>query len=237
MKKPIFTAITAFVMLIQTGFAQDEMIIVDRGARREEVKKPLRFNENTSVVKFSPTQMFVGEINFSYERQTSKYSSFEVSAGPTISNIALGNVQSHLIDPWGYTYRTSRLGAFGELAYRYYPMDETEALQSFYISPLVKVKLMSFGIADGSGILPDTKGSDFRANFAFNVGYQWWLSKSFCMDFYAGMGIGYQQLKDSYVVTEFVDPNWVSTWRADNSTGARYVFNFGLKVGIGQESK
>ena len=237
MKKPIFTAIAAVLMFTQTGIAQDELIIVDRGSRRETEKKPLRLNENTSVVKFSPTQMFVGEINFSYERQTSKYSSFEVSLGPTISNIALGNVQSHIIDPWGYSYRTSRMGAFGEVAYRYYPLDQTEALQAFYISPLLKVKMMNFGIVDGTGLLPDTKGSDLRASFALNVGYQWWMSKSFCMDFYAGMGIGYQQLKDSYVSTEFIDPNWVSVWKPSNSTGARYVFNFGFKVGIGQESK
>lgn len=238
MKKSIFTTILALVALVQTGIAQDEMIIVDRGSKDARAKKTIRLNDNTSVVKFAPTQMVVGEINFSFERQISKYSSFEISAGPTISNISLGNVETHYFDQFGsYTFQTSRLGAFGELAYRYYPLDETEALNRLYISPLLKVKVMNFGIEDASGVLSPTKGNDIRANFALNVGYQVWMSKSFCMDFYAGMGIGYQQRTESYLVSEFVDPNWISAWRPEIATGARYVFNLGFKVGIGHESK
>lgn len=234
MKKTIFMAIAAIFALVQTGIAQDEMVIVDRGSRYDRAKKPIRLNENTSVLKFTPTQMIVGELNFGYERQLSSNTSLEISLGPTISNIALGDVQTHFFDPWGsYTYRTSRIGAFGEIGYRFYPLEHTEALNRFYVSPLLKVKVMNFGIEDGSGFLAATKGNDVRASFAMNIGYQLWMSKSFCIDFFTGMGIGYQQRNDSFIEQQYIDPNWTYVWRQEVSTGARYVFNFGFKMGIG----
>lgn len=234
----IVSTIAAVFALVNTGIAQQEIVVIEQGSRYERAKKPVKLNNNISAIKFTPTQMVVGEINFSYERQISKNGSFEVSLGPTISNISLGDVQSHVFDPWGsYTYRTSRLGAFGELAYRYYPLDDFEALDRFYISPLMKVKVMNYGIADPSENLQETDGVDVRVNFAMNIGYQWWMSKTFCMDFYAGMGIGYQQIRTSYMQEQYIDPNWTYAWREEVATGARYVFNFGVKVGIGQQAK
>ena len=238
MKKIILSTIVAVLALVNSGIAQNEIVVIEQRSRDSRAAKEIKYNENISAIKFTPTQMFVGEINFSYERQMSKNGSFEVSLGPTISNISLGDVQSHIFDPWGSnTYRTSRLGVFAELAYRYYPLDETEALDKFYISPLMKVKVMKYGIADPSGNLQETDGADVRVNFAMNIGYQWWMSKTFCMDFYTGMGIGYQQIRNSYIQEQYIDPNWTYVWREEVATGGRYVFNFGVKVGIGQAAK
>jgi hypothetical protein len=237
MKKTILTTIAALFVIVTSGIAQKEIVVIEQSNRSRREKKPIRLNDNTSVIKFTPTQMLVGEINFSFEKQLSKQTSFEIGAGPTISNIAFGNVNSHIIDPWGggYAYQTSGLGFFTEVGYRYYPLDETEALNRFYLSPVLKFKLSNFGLNDASGVLSPTKGSDMRMNFAFNVGYQLWLSKSFAMDFFTGLGIGYQQREMYQPEQVFVDPNWTSQWVDRSSSGARYVFNFGVKVGIGQK--
>ena len=237
MKKTILTTVAALFVIVTSGIAQKEIVVIEQSNRSKRDKKPIRLNDNTSVFKFTPTQMLAGEINFSFEKQLSKQTSFEIGAGPTISNIAFGNVNGHFIDPWGggYAYQTSGLGFFAEAGYRYYPLDETEALNRLYLSPTLKFKLTNFGLNDASGVLSPTKGSDMRLNFAFNVGYQLWLSKSFAMDFFTGLGIGYQQLTTFQPEQVFVDPNWVSQWTDRSRSGARYVFNFGVKVGIGKQ--
>lgn len=237
MKKTFLTTITALLVVVTSGIAQEELVIIEQNSRSRRQKKEIRLNENTSVIKFSPTQMLAGEIHFSFEKQLSKYTSFEIAAGPTISNIAFGNVNSHFIDPWGggYAYQTSSLGFFTEVGYRYYPLDETEALNRFYLSPVAKFKLMNFGLNDASGVLDPMKGNEMNLNFSFNVGYQLWLSKSFSMDFYTGLGIGYQQIKSYYPESIFVSPDWTYQWRDNSRSGARYVFNFGVKVGIGKQ--
>lgn len=237
MKKKILSAITAVLVVVTSGIAQQEIVVIEQGSRSKREKKEIRLNDNTSVIKFTPTQMLVGEINFGFEKQLSKQTSFEISAGPTISNIALGEVNSHFIDPWsgGYAHESSRMGFFTEVGYRFYPLDDTEALNRFYLGPVLKYRMMNFGLHDASGQLEETKGSNTQFNFALNFGYQLWLSKSFSMDFFAGLGIGYQEVRSFYPESVYIDPNWTYQWRNNNRSGARYVFNFGFKVGIGQK--
>ncbi|MDG1334383.1 MAG: DUF3575 domain-containing protein [Crocinitomicaceae bacterium] len=238
MKKTILTTITALLVVVSSGIAQQEIVVIEQSNRSRRAKKPIRLNDNTSVIKFTPTQLLAGEINFSFEKQLSKQTSFEIGAGPTISNISLGDGGgNHYVDPiYGtYSYQTSKLGFFAEAGYRFYPLDETEALNRFYLSPTLKFKLMNFGIDDASQILDPRDGSDLRMNFAFNIGYQLWMSKSFSMDFFTGLGIGYQQMKTYNAVSTYNgNTNTYETEWLDNSyTQARYVFNFGVKVGIG----
>ena len=240
MKKSILSTIAAMLVVVTSGIAQQELVIIEQGGGRyQRAKKPIRMNENTSVFKFTPTQLLAGEINFSFEKQVSKNSSFEIGAGPTISNISIGdNGGNHYFDPFyggSYAYETSALGMFFEAGYRYYPLDETEALNRFYLSPVLKFKMMNFGLEDASGVLSAQKGSDMRMNFAFNIGYQLWMSKTFAMDFYAGLGIGYQQYETYFPEATYVDPEYTYAWRKNAYSQARYVFNFGVKVGIGHK--
>lgn len=236
MKKSILSTVAAVLVVVTSGIAQQEIVVIKQGSRYKREKKEIRLNDNTSIVKFCPTQLLVGEINFSFEKQLSKHTSFEIGAGPTISNIALGEVGNHFVNPsGGFAYQTSKLGMFVEAAYRYYPLDETEALNRFYLSPVMKFRVMNFGLEDPSAQLPSTQGSDIRFNFAMNIGYQWWLSKSFSLDLFCGLGIGYQEVSSYFAESVFVDQNWVTQWTDNSRSGARYVFNFGVKVGIGKK--
>lgn len=240
MKKSILSTITALLVVVTSGIAQQELVVIEQGSRYKREKKGIRLNDNTSVIKFTPTQMLAGEINFSFEKQLSKQTSFEIGLGPTISNIAVGDgTGNHYFDPMygGYTIETSGLGFFAEAGYRFYPLDETEALNRFYLSPVLKYKLMNFGLEEASGELPKREGSDMRMNFALNVGYQVWLSKSFAMDFYTGLGIGFQQVESYFPVYNYVGTEYQYEWVDNSYSQARYVFNFGVKVGIGQKAR
>lgn len=240
MKGIVFTTLTAFFLTLNYAVAQDEYVLIEKSKIPRKEKKPIRFNDNTSEIKFSPTQILAGEINFSYEKKISPNSSFEIGAGPTLSNITLGSNRDYYYyyDPYyggGYAYQTSGVGLFVELGYRFYPLDKTEALNRLYFSPILKYRIKNYGLSDASNILEDRQGKEEVASFAFNTGYQLWMSDRFSMDFFTGLGVGYQMDKD-YRIGSYYDVNtqsYVNQWENNSGSFARYVINFGFKVGIG----
>ena len=234
-----FIATTVFAFLAFSMFAQEDIIIIDKSDLKDfKVKRErdIKLNDNTQVFKFAPLNMLVGEINFGYERQLSQKGSIDLEVGPTISKISLG-VQSHYIEPGMQptSAENSGLGFFAAVGYRFYPLDETEALNRFYVSPILKYKLLNHSVEDLSRTLDDATGTDSQVNFYFNFGYQLWAAKSFSMDFYGGVGIGYQHRVDHRIQYEFVGNDWQYYWQKNEAKGARYVANIGLKLGIGKQ--
>lgn len=230
-------SLCSIVLLMATisSYAQDEVIIIDRNNYRQPRKeRQLKLNDNIQVFKFSPLKMLIGEINFGYERQIGQKGSIDLEVGPTISQIGIG-IESHLVDPFNPSaVQSGALGLVLGAGVRYYPLDETEALNRFYVSPVLKYKLMNTLYEDASGIITDTrKGSKSMMNFYFNFGYQVWLSKSFSLDFYAGFGIGMHTETTYFTTSEFVNNEWIYGWEEDIASGAVYVGNIGVKVGIG----
>jgi hypothetical protein len=212
-----------------------EVIIIDKGDAKERKEREIKLNDNTQVVKFAPLNMLVGEINLGYERQLSQKGSIDLEVGPTISKIGV-TVDGHLVDPYTPSIaENSGLGFFTTVGYRFYPLDATEALNRFYVSPVMKFKVMNHTISDLSNMLDDVRASNTRLNFYFNFGYQIWMAKSFSMDFFGGFGIGYQSIKDYLPESVFVDNNWTYRWASNSRSGAVYVGNVGLKLGIGSK--
>lgn len=212
-----------------------EVIIIDKGDK-VKTKKEIKLNDNIQVIKFAPLNLMIGEINFGYERQTSLKGSVDFEIGPTISKVGFG-LDNHYIDPWGAPteVENSGLGFFLSAGYRFYPLDETEALNRFYVSPVLKYKLLNYSISDISENLANTHASETRLNFYFNFGYQVWVAKSFSMDMYCGFGIGYLDVRDYNAIYEYVDNDYQYRWDENFSSGAVYVGNIGLKIGIGKE--
>jgi len=227
-----------FLTLTTITFSQQEVIVIDREEYDQKYSSPknIKLNENTHVFKFAPLNMIVGEINFGYERQISQKGSLDFEIGPTISKIGF-NVNSHLIDQWSQPTAVDEtgLGVLLGIGYRFYPLDNTEALNRFYVSPTMKYKVYNHFERDLTNTLGDEKGQNSNLNFTFKFGYQTWLAKSFSMDFYAGLGIGYQQRTDHSIVNEFNGSSWGYKWQQQSSSGARYVFTAGIKIGIGKE--
>ncbi len=234
--KLIAASITALIAF--TSFSQEEVVIIDRSKSSFKQKREVNYNDNVQAVKFAPLNLLAGEILFGYERQLSEKGSFDVELGPTISKIGFG-INSHFgnaIEP--QVDEISGMGLVFGIAYRYYPLDETQALNRFYVSPQFRFKQMNHKVQDFSGILTDVKrGNQVNTNFYFNFGYQFWPSKTFAMDLYAGIGIGMRTEQDFYSETFFNGTDWEYRWQEINSSGARYLFQLGLKIGIGSEDK
>lgn len=212
--------------LIASSFLKDE---------KPEAVKPdeIKLNYNTSAFKFAPLNLILGEINFSFEQKVSKHGSIEFELGPTLSGVSLTEESKNFDKSGPNTRRTGDLGFLASFAYRIYPLDETEAMNRFYLSPMLKYKLYNVKEEDVTSFLPDERGKNARFNFIFNFGYEMWGSESLCIDFYAGLGVGYKEILQHTVSTVYSGQEWVNAWESDFSSGAQLVFNIGVKFGIG----
>lgn len=241
--KKIFLGLSLTCFLF-TAFGQEEKIIViDKGAGKttghsSRSTSTRKLVDNTSVLKFSPLQMAVGEINFGYERKIDEMSSFEVEFGPTLSNVGLSVSQNHYYyDPYGSnSQETSKIGFFTSLGYRFYPMDNGKVLNGFYVSPVFKFRLMNFGVQDYSDNLKDTKGNESHAYFTFNFGFQRWLSEHFSLDFFGGIGLGYESHTRYSAVSIYdgTSGTYSYYWDRNSYDGVRFLVTGGIKVGIGR---
>lgn len=230
-------SLTALVALftVHISFAQDDIVIIDKSTYKESKQKDIKLNDNIQVVKFAPLAMLAGEINFAYERQVSQKGSIEIGLGPTISKIGLG-VNSHLINNGGNYSVNPGMGFFTSFAYRFYPLDDTEALNRFYVSPLIRYKLLNYSYTDEDGVLGGQQASDSRVDFLFNCGYQLWVSKKFSVDFFGGIGIGHRNEREYFIESQYTpEGNWEYHWAEYSNKGARYVASFGVLLGIGSE--
>lgn len=229
--------VSLFALLItSSSFAQEEIVIIDRSKSRYKTQRDFKRNENTQVYKFAPLSLFDGEILFGYERQLTAKGSFDVELGPTISKISFG-IPGHIGNSFEpVAGESSGMGIVLGAAYRFYPLDETEALNRFYVSPQFRFKVYNHTVQDYSGFIPDVvKGQETMANFFFNFGYQSWLSSTFSLDFYFGVGIGQYNSRDYFAETFFNGADWDYRWVENNRSGARYVLNAGIKMGIGSK--
>jgi hypothetical protein len=225
------------------AMAQDQkVVIIDKGSSYNAPKKrrePIVTN-NINIIKFSPLQLLVGEINLGYERVLNDMSSVDFEIGPTLSNIRMSVAGNHIYNP-GFgpsTERTSGVGFFLGTGYRMYPLNGGLAPNRFYVSPVFKFRLMNYGFHDFSKILSDVRGSEKDFNFSFNFGWQFWLEEKFSLDMFAGIGLAYESYKD-YVMTNTYDGNtglYTYGWQQDAYSGVRFLFTGGVKIGIAQSS-
>lgn len=232
--KTIFLSIALCI----TGglFSQDDIIIIDKGALKASRKKDPIIVNCDEIYKFSPLQMIKGEINFGYERKLAPKTSLEIEIGPTISEI--GNLNYHVYyDPYyNSAVRESNIGFFASTGFRYYPMDNNFAPNRFYVSPVLKYRMFNYNVKDAGGVLDTQVGQENELNFLFNFGYQMWLSKTFSLDFFTGMGIGLNSGRDYSVHSEwdYYTNTYQYSWEKSTYSGAKYVFTMGVKVGIGR---
>ncbi len=221
------------------AMAQDQkVVIIDKGSSYNAPKKrkePLVTN-NLNIIKFSPLQLLVGEINLGYERVLNEMSSVDFEIGPTLSNVRLSVSGNHLFNP-GFgpsVERTSGVGFFFGTGYRMYPLRGGLAPNWFYVSPVFKFRQMNYGFHDFSNLLPNTKGSEKDFNFSFNFGSQFWLEEKFSLDVFAGIGLAYESYKDYFMTSVYNGTTGLYDyqWQEDAYSGVRFLFTGGVKIGI-----
>jgi hypothetical protein len=234
----------SFITLTLNSYAQNDktIVIVDKNdtKKQKEYTYPNRaLIENTSVLKFSPLQLSVGEINFGWERKIDNIKSIELEFGPTLSKIGFtvnNNNNLYSYDSIPSPKESSKLGFFGSVGMRFYPLEKGLVLNNFYVSPVLKYRVKNICYSDASSILPDRTGSEIDFNFSFNFGYQKWLTQNFSLDFFGGMGLAqesYRKFKTEY--TGQPDPNtgYYYNWKLNSYSGVRFLLTAGIKVGIG----
>ncbi len=224
------------------SFGQDDIVIIDKELYEESRRSP-RLNDNIQIVKFSPTQLIMGELNFGYERQVSKKGSIEIEAGPTLSQVSILGPGNHLFSfAQGSAQENSFIGGHISFSYRFYPLDGTEALNRLYVAPVIKYRQYNVLLRDNSDVpngpdLGTVKARDYQTNFTFNFGYELWASKSFCFDFFVGTGLGWRHQTTYAPVIEFNGTEWTGYWAGYNDAWARFLLTGGVKLGIGSKGR
>lgn len=188
------------------------------------------------AVKLSPTQLLFGEFHLAFEHRIAPHSSFEISAGPTISEVggSMLITNSDLGANMQYDRQTD-FGYFVGLAYRFYPLNYAQAPRGLYVSPELKYRVYNTTFRDINSFgLSDQKGSTTQAMFRFNIGYQFWPGKKFALDVFTGIGIGAVN-SVSYSVLNVYNPDgsYTTSWLKESSNRASANATFGLKIGIG----
>ena len=238
MKKTLL--ITCFLTSLSV-FAQREVIIIDRNAvadkkmSHEDDFLSDKWVQHTNVFKFDAMRLIIGDIALSYERVVGQKISFEIEAGPTLSNVGLNRLTLHNNGSLNGTKNTS-LGGFGSLALRFYPLDGRPALNQFYISPKYKYRQYNELISPNPGsALSDRKGFSKQNIFSFNFGVQQWVAKQFALDYYVGIGIGHNVDRYSTANSFYDDVkmDWSEEWIDKKTTSANVILSIGIKCGFG----
>jgi len=231
--------LVAFLLLahVVPSFAQEEEKIVyvhtNRGPRNNREYKTVDLYD---VYKFDVAQMVTGQILFAYEHRIGQKSSFEFELGPNLSNVGLN------FGHFGqYNNGESRMGVSTSIGFRYYPSDDVPALNKFYVGPKFEFKNYNYLYqamnSNGSGtpVGEQFRGYENTYRFMFNMGKQYWLSSSFCLDIYAGLGIGNVSGKSMNVYYEYNSQTqqYENVTQTVYNSDASVMFECGVKVGIG----
>lgn len=235
--------LTSTIIILFTSvltYAQEQqIIIVDKSYKspRASSKERKSFEvDNTWAVKFCPTQMFAGEINFGVELKVQERMSLEFEIGPTVSNIGRNNF--HFFPNNTEANENSAIGFLFSTALRYYPMEDHKVFNKFYISPKFRFRnyntVYSYDYISFNK-LEDQRGTNNQFGFIFNLGVQDWLSPTFAVDYFIGFGLGYQN-NNYYRVDQTYDQNTgqtINVWRSENENFTNYIVQLGIKLGIG----
>lgn len=197
-------------------------------------------NHSKYAIKYSPTQLIMGELHFAYEQRIIPQSSIEVALGPTISEIGVPTILfDNLI--LGGAARESGLGFFGSLSYRYYPISGlATAPRGLYIAPEIKYRLYNTTYVDPGYNLGDKSGKTNQLMFKFHTGYQFWPGSKFSIDVFTAVGVGTTSVT-SYSVYQPYDPDTGmmgdAEWFSHSKSRVSFVGAFGVKFGVGGTRK
>lgn len=198
------------------------------------------------AIKFTPTQLMAGELNFSYEQRVAKRISLELEVGPTISQFGInfGNqrIWQGELGVWDFRSLGSdadaNVGFHVSLAPRFYPVSDEYSMKGFYLSPLLKYRKYNYTIQDPTSNLEITdKASIDQMVFRFNMGIQFWPRNSnFVLDMYFGVGLGTFSINGKYVHSHYdpVDYEYKTEWIPYRDSGVRFNIATGLRLGFGK---
>jgi hypothetical protein len=232
-----YTLLSLLCFISLSAFSQEERVVIVKreSGRRDYKPKQERDIDNYNAFKFDPLRMAIGELNFSWEHRLDDHVTFEVELGPTISNLGSNRGYFTEGDPNGTYLVHSQMGALASAAVRYYPLEDSKAMNKLYVSPRIKFRNYNTSYSSTVAGLSDQNASSNEFIFSFNVGFQQWMSHNFAFDYYIGAGIGSFR-GNQYFVAETYDSNtnmWTYEWKEQTARYARFVGVIGVKVTVG----
>lgn len=217
--------------------------IVSFGAYSQEDAE-MDSGQKNFVLKFCPTQLVAGELNFSYEQRIARVFSLELEVGPTISQFGLNFGNQRLwrgndgLEIWQFEpidpEAKSAIGFHVSLAPKFYPVSEDNELKGLYLSPVFKYRKYNYINEDPNGTIEDARANIDQMIFRFNLGFQFWPGDgNFSLDMYFGVGLGTYNIQGNYL--NYVDNNGNPQlgWTSYNDTGIRFNAATGIKFGFG----
>lgn len=199
----------------------------------EERRGPRQI-ENKYAIKFTPTQLIMGELNLGVEFKIAKKASMDIELGPTLSRVGLGGLtRDDFEDTESSVVKEGSFGYFGALGFRYYPFERTQALTRFYVQPQLKYRVYNTWWQEESDAWDPILSKNTQYKVVFNLGWQLWASKSFGFDFYLGGGIGYRQTTEYTPLITFNSGQYNYFWDEKRVNTPQLLINGGIKVAIG----
>jgi hypothetical protein len=153
-----------------------------------------------NVIKAGVTGLFIGDINFGYERMMSHNSSLNFKFGflnPTISPF----ISESDITPDAYNLAEANGGITASLEYRFYLSKKT-GLKGFYVAPYLRYLSQNMVFED---VIEDfeffVKTKNHSLGFGGQLGYQWVIDEIFTIDFFFfGTGIDFHNAELKYIL-------------------------------------
>ncbi len=226
---------------LSTALAQDEKVVYVQTGRTSRPSREYKKVDLFNVYKFDMATMITGQYKFGYERRVTDKSSVEIELGATLSEIGFFGDHNMIYDNYGSGSNTiSKFGVVTSLAWRYYPLDEVPALNRFYVSPKISFRNYNVGyelndIYNTGAPADEQKGFRNMTRFMMMMGKQYWLSSTFCLDVYLGLGLGNTSVRSFSVYSQYdYNTNTYTTVKKEyNYNNNSVVFECGLKLGIG----
>ncbi len=213
------------------------LALISTTATAQRTKRFISSTESTSIIKFTPTKIFRGVIEFGYEHGVGDRSSLEISAGPTLSNVSpFGNNGHGIFDQQYGLYNStgSKLGFHTQVGFRFYPVEDKWVMNGFYVSPVISFTRHNYQF--DNIYYPGESENGYRQEtaFGFLFGSQQWLSKYFGIDMYAGAGLKAINYLSYYSNFDYYEPEpqWIR--QADNR--ANWYITMGIKIAIGLDA-
>lgn len=191
--------------------------------------------QNKYAVKFTPTQLIMGELNLGVEFKIARRVSMDIELGPTLSYAGLGGrtILDYEDSQQSSLTREGSFGYFGALGFRYYLFENTDALTRLYIHPQLKYRVYNTWIEEDTGAWGRILAQNTQYKFLFNVGWQLWASRSFGFDFYLGGGLGYRQLQTFEQIIVYDNYTISYEWDEKMVSRPQLLLNAGIKIAIG----
>jgi len=226
---------------LSTALSQDDKIVYVQTNKYNKPAREYKKVDFFNVYKFDMATMITGQYKFAYERRVTDKSSVELELGATLSEIGFFGDHNVIYNDYGNgSNALSKFGVVTSVAWRYYPSDDVPALNRFYVSPKISFRNYNIGyelndIYNTGAPVSEEKGFRNMTRFMMMMGKQYWLSSTFCLDFYFGLGLGNTSTRSYSIYSQYdYTTNSYSTVKKEyNYNSNSVVFECGLKLGIG----